>query len=176
MTQRNSHVHHEKPWAPDVDPINLSLQIFHYSLVYSASPEPFPASNSTIPYFIFMAQEVIYFFETAKQIRLFIDLITNFLFKICWHLRKKITTFANVIELERHIEILLLSNDCVIVPGFGGFMAHHVDARYDGRDNMFLPPLRTIGFNPQLTMNDLAGILYVRTISYPEAFASVATR
>ncbi|MQO83477.1 SPOR domain-containing protein, partial [Prevotella copri] len=35
-------------------------------------------------------------------------------------------------RLERHIEILLLSNDCVIVPGFGGFMAHHVDARYDG--------------------------------------------
>lgn len=47
------------------------------------------------------------------------------------------TNFAVVNELERHIEILLLSNDCVIVPDFGGFMAHHVDARYDGRDNMF---------------------------------------
>ncbi|MFW5519352.1 MAG: SPOR domain-containing protein, partial [Segatella copri] len=56
---------------------------------------------------------------------------------------EKIATFANVNELKRHIEILLLSNDCVIVPEFGGFMAHHVDARYDGRDNMFLPPLRT---------------------------------
>ena len=60
---------------------------------------------------------------------------------------EKIATFANVNELKRHIEILLLSNDCVIVPEFGGFMAHHVDVRYDGRDNMFLPPLRTIGFN-----------------------------
>ena len=39
-----------------------------------------------------------------------------------------------MIELERHIEILLLSNDCVIVPNFGGFMAHHVDARYDDED------------------------------------------
>ena len=37
---------------------------------------------------------------------------------------EKITTFANVNRLERHIEILLLSNDCVIVPGFGGFMVH----------------------------------------------------
>ena len=82
------------------------------------------------------------------------------------------TTFALVIELERHIEILLLSNDCVIVPGFGGFMAHQVDARYDGTDNMFLPPLRTIGFNPQLKLNDsLLAQSYTEAydISYPEA-------
>ncbi|WP_367383703.1 SPOR domain-containing protein [Segatella copri] len=80
-------------------------------------------------------------------------------------------------ELKRHIEILLLSNDCVIVPEFGGFMAHHVDARYDGRDNMFLPPLRTIGFNPQLTMNDsLLALSYVEAydISYPEALNRIA--
>ncbi len=90
---------------------------------------------------------------------------------------EKIATFANVNELKRHIEILLLSNDCVIVPGFGGFMAHHVDARYDGRDNMFLPPLRTIGFNPQLTMNDsLLALSYVEAydISYPEALNRIA--
>jgi cell division septation protein DedD len=59
-----------------------------------------------------------------------------------------------VIELERHIEILLLSNDCVIVPDFGGFVAHHVNARYSKIDGMFLPPMRTIGFNPQLKLND----------------------
>ncbi len=90
---------------------------------------------------------------------------------------RKTTTFANVIEIDRHIEILLLSNDCVIVPGFGGFTAHHVDARYDGRDNMFLPPLRTIGFNPQLTMNDsLLAQSYAETydISYPEAINRIA--
>ncbi len=80
-------------------------------------------------------------------------------------------------ELERHIEILLLSNDCVIVPDFGGFMAHHVDAHYDGRDNMFLPPLRTVGFNPQLKMNDsLLAQSYVEAydISYPEAIDRLA--
>lgn len=90
---------------------------------------------------------------------------------------EKFSTFANVIELERHIEILLLSNDCVIVPGFGGFMAHHVDGRYDGRDNMFLPPLRTIGFNPQLQMNDsLLALSYVEAYdtSYPEALDRIA--
>jgi len=77
-----------------------------------------------------------------------------------------------VIELERHIEILLLSNDCVIVPNLGGFMAHHLEARYDEGDGMFLPPQRTLGFNPQLKLNDsLLAQLYVEAhdISYPEA-------
>ena len=49
-----------------------------------------------------------------------------------------------MIELERHIEILLLRHDCVILPGFGGFMTHHVEARYDEAERLFLPPLRTI--------------------------------
>ena len=69
-----------------------------------------------------------------------------------------------------------MSYDCVIVPNFGGFMAHHVDARYDGRDNMFLPPLRTIGFNPQLNMNDsILAQSYAETydISYPEALLRI---
>ena len=81
-----------------------------------------------------------------------------------------------MIELERHIETLLLDNDCVIVPGLGGFIAHHVDARYDSRDNMFLPPLRTLGFNPKLNMNDsLLAQSYVEVydISYPEALAKI---
>ena len=81
-----------------------------------------------------------------------------------------------MIELERHIEILLLSNDCVIVPGFGGFMAHHVDARYDEQEKLFLPPQRTIGFNPQLTLNDsLSAQSYIEAydISYPEALRRI---
>jgi len=85
---------------------------------------------------------------------------------------KKNSNFANVIELERHIEILLLSNDCVIIPGLGGFMAHHVEARFDESDNMFLPPLRTLGFNPQLKLNDsllIQSYIEAYDISYPEA-------
>ncbi|MBR5656152.1 MAG: SPOR domain-containing protein [Prevotella sp.] len=81
-----------------------------------------------------------------------------------------------MIGLERHIEILLLSNDCVIVPDFGGFMTHHVDARFDPTDNTFLPPLRTLGFNPQLKMNDsLLAQSYVEAydISYPEAIKRI---
>lgn len=85
-------------------------------------------------------------------------------------------TFAAVIELDRHIEILLLSNDCVIVPELGGFMAHHVDARYDADDRMFVPPLRTLGFNPQLKMNDsllVQSYIEAYDISYPEALRRI---
>ena len=81
-----------------------------------------------------------------------------------------------MIELERHIEILLLDNDCVIVPDLGGFMAHHVDARYEEEEGLFLPPLRTLGFNPQLKINDsLLAQSYVEAydISYPEALQRI---
>lgn len=66
-------------------------------------------------------------------------------------------------ELSRHIEILLLDNDCVIVPGFGGFVAHHVPAEYV--EHVFMPPCRTIGFNPQLKHND-----YLLAQSFVEAY------
>lgn len=58
-----------------------------------------------------------------------------------------------MIDLARHIEVLLLENDCVIVPNLGGFVAHQASAMRTG-DNVFVPPTRTIGFNPQLKLND----------------------
>ena len=81
-----------------------------------------------------------------------------------------------MIELQRHIEILLLSNDCVIVPDFGGFVAHTVSARYDEHDHTLLPPMRTLGFNPQLRMNDsllVQSYITVYDISYPEAIRRI---
>ena len=89
---------------------------------------------------------------------------------------KKCRNFASVIELNRHIEILLLTNDCVIVPDFGGFITHNVAARYDESDRSFLPPFRTLGFNPQLRMNDSVLVQsYVEAydISYPEALRRI---
>lgn len=81
-----------------------------------------------------------------------------------------------MIELQRHIEILLLTNDCVIVPGLGGFMAHHIEARFDEEDNTFVPPLRTLGFNQNLTMNDsllVQSYIECYDISYPEALRRI---
>ena len=70
-----------------------------------------------------------------------------------WHIFNKTFNFALMIELAQHIEVLLLENDCVIVPGFGGFVAYYTPAMRV-EENTFLPPTRTIGFNPQLKLND----------------------
>ena len=81
-----------------------------------------------------------------------------------------------MIQIQRHIEILLLSHDCVIIPGFGGFIAHHVDARYDEDDRLFLPPYRTLGFNSQLTMNDsllVQSYIEAYDLSYPDALRQI---
>ena len=56
-------------------------------------------------------------------------------------------------------------------------MAHHTDARYDTADGSFIPPVRTLGFNPQLRINDSLLIhSYIETynISYPEAMQRVS--
>lgn len=81
-----------------------------------------------------------------------------------------------MIQLDRHIEILLLSNDCVIVPGLGGFMAHHVCAKYHTDSQLFLPPLRQLGFNAQLKINDsllVQSYIEAYDISYPEALRRI---
>lgn len=55
-------------------------------------------------------------------------------------------------------------------------MAHYIDARFDDEDNTFVPPLRTLGFNQSLTMNDsLLVQSYIESydISYPEALRRI---
>ena len=79
-----------------------------------------------------------------------------------------------MIELEQHIEVLLLENDCVIVPGLGGFVAHYTPAMRVAEENVFLPPTRIIGFNPQLKMND--GLLVQSYMAVYDTDFSDATR
>lgn len=57
-------------------------------------------------------------------------------------------------NLARHIELLLRDNDCVILPGFGGFIAHDVPAYYVSEEGLYYPPSRNISFNATITMND----------------------
>jgi hypothetical protein len=57
-------------------------------------------------------------------------------------------------ELAHHIEILLLENECVVVPDFGGFMTYYSPARRVEVEKIFFPPVRIVGFNPKLKMND----------------------
>ena len=68
-------------------------------------------------------------------------------------------------NLARHIELLLRDNDCVILPGFGGFIAHDVPAYYVSEEGLYYPPTRSISFNAAITMND--GLL---TQSYMKSY------
>ena len=79
-----------------------------------------------------------------------------------------------MIELAQHIEVLLLENDCVIVPGFGGFIAHYAPAMRVAEENIFLPPTRVIGFNPQLRLND--GVLVQSYMAVYDTNFSDATK
>lgn len=75
-------------------------------------------------------------------------------------------------NLARHIELLLRDNDCVILPGFGGFIAHVVPAYYVSEENLYYPPSRSISFNTAITMNDgLLAQSYMRSynVDYAQA-------
>lgn len=79
-------------------------------------------------------------------------------------------------ELARHIENLLLDNDCVIVPGVGGFITYRQQAEKTEQDGVFNPPCRVIGFNPLLKLNDgllTQSYMSVYNTSYFEANKTV---
>ncbi|GAE84300.1 hypothetical protein JCM10512_2634 [Bacteroides reticulotermitis JCM 10512] len=67
-----------------------------------------------------------------------------------------------------------MENDCVIIPNFGGFVAHYSPATRVEEENLFLPPMRTIGFNPQLKLND--GVLVQSYMTVHDTNFSDATR
>jgi nucleoid DNA-binding protein len=53
----------------------------------------------------------------------------------------------------KYISELLFENDCVIIPGLGGFVATYQPARIEN-DNKFIPPYKKITFNKRLSSND----------------------
>jgi len=62
-------------------------------------------------------------------------------------------------DITAFIRELLFSHDCVIVPGFGGFIGNYNPARIDKSTSTFYPPVKQISFNRNLSHNDglLAG-------------------
>lgn len=57
-------------------------------------------------------------------------------------------------DIKAFIRELLFSHDCVIVPGFGGFIGNFTPARLDNKTGVFYPPLKQISFNRNLSHND----------------------
>lgn len=78
--------------------------------------------------------------------------------------------------VEGLIGDLLLQHNCVIVPGFGGFVAQRVSAQIDMEKGIMLPPSKSILFNRQLINNDgllIASYASRNKVTYPIAESSV---
>lgn len=63
------------------------------------------------------------------------------------------------VEIASYIKELLLLNDCVVVPDFGGFVSNYKPAQI--KHNRFMPPSKEIAFNPKLQKNDGLLINYI---------------
>jgi hypothetical protein len=75
-------------------------------------------------------------------------------------------------DITSFIRELLFSHDCVIVPGFGGFIGNYNPAHIDKSTSTFYPPVKQISFNRNLNHND--GLLVGRVsgfskVSYGDA-------
>lgn len=79
-------------------------------------------------------------------------------------------------EISNYIKELLLLNDCVIIPEFGGFIANYKPATIS--NTKFSPPSKEIAFNNKLTTNDGLLINFIserEAISYFEAKQKLET-
>ena len=77
-----------------------------------------------------------------------------------------------MINLARHIEILLLEHDCVVIPGLGGFITNAEEARFLEQEWQMMPPYRTVRFNQALKTNDgllVQSYMNIYDASYPAA-------
>ncbi len=75
-------------------------------------------------------------------------------------------------DINKYISGLLFIHDCVILPGFGGFVTNYQSARHNELSHTFYPPQKDLIFNKNLTYNDGLLINYLAKnlkISYTEA-------
>lgn len=80
-------------------------------------------------------------------------------------------------KLFDHVSELLYDHNCVIVPGFGGFVANFKATERNEDSGMVKPARKLVAFNQNLTENDGLLTQYVAKklgIPYPEAEAKVA--
>lgn len=66
----------------------------------------------------------------------------------------KIFTFVTMLRIVTHIERLLLTHDCVILPRFGGFVLQTLPAVYQEEEHLFRPMRKEVMFNATLQHTD----------------------
>lgn len=57
-------------------------------------------------------------------------------------------------DISAHISELLFEHDCIIIPGFGGFVCSYAPAEIHAVENTVYPPSKAITFNRNLQNND----------------------
>lgn len=57
-------------------------------------------------------------------------------------------------EFALCIEYILLNRDCLAVPGLGTFVVKQLEARYDMKEELFLPPARIVQYAEQMTKEE----------------------
>jgi hypothetical protein len=75
-------------------------------------------------------------------------------------------------HLEKYVSELLLRHNCLIIPGFGGFVARYSSAKIDWNRQVILPPSKELLFNKHLVQNDglfINHIVHNELVSIPEA-------
>ena len=75
-------------------------------------------------------------------------------------------------NLIKYTSKLIAQHNCVIIPELGAFLAHSIPASYNAEDGLFMPPHRTMGFNPQITVDDallLSEYIDEQQFTYEEA-------
>jgi hypothetical protein len=80
------------------------------------------------------------------------------------------------IRLEKIAKELLIEEDFVVIPNFGGFVTHYSPALLEPTKNILIPPGKNISFNVKLSKNDglLAQSIAVKTgLSYNSALKSI---
>lgn len=78
--------------------------------------------------------------------------------------------------LTQFIKELLYLNDKIIIPGFGGFVAHYVPSRINPETNILTPPAKNFTFDTSLTEDDGVFTTYVssrKSLSIHEASQAV---
>ena len=64
-------------------------------------------------------------------------------------------------DISGYIKELILKNQDVIIPGFGGFISEYEPATFDVKENIFLPPAKKIQFKPDYSFPDDTLVNYI---------------
>jgi nucleoid DNA-binding protein len=96
--------------------------------------------------------------------------------KLLSAIRKSVDLFISLfitMEITQAIRRLLFLEDCLIIPGLGGFVSSYHPAMIDQSTGTFFPPVKEVVFNPELVQND--GLL-VRYLAHEKGISADSAR